>query len=102
MDRRRNRSRLAGTASSLSRPRVFTKIGSATTFSPARSRAAVGGDAERAQLARDLTNQSDDEARDTIARQPGVSSATIDYRTWIFPQRMPWLASHITVQVAER
>ena len=54
------------------------------------------------QLANDLAHQSDDEAHDTLARLPGVSSATIDYDTGPFPRRMPWLASHIRIEIAER
>lgn len=68
----------------------------------ARSRAAIGSDAERAQLANDLAHLSDDKAHDFLARLPGVSSATIDYDTGPFPHRLPWLASHIRVEVAER
>ena len=86
-------------------PQLAEDVPGALTYrmiATARSRAAVGGDAERAQLARDLAHQSDDEARAIIDRLPGVSSATIEYRTGIFPQRMPWFARHITVQVAER
>lgn len=89
----------------LGTPQLIQDVPGTLTYrmtAAARSRAAIGGEAERAQLARDLAHESDDEARATIAQLPGVSSATIDYKTGIFPQRMPWLASHITVQVAER
>lgn len=68
----------------------------------ARSRAAIGSDADREQLVNDLAHQSDDEAHATLARLPGVSSATIDYDTGPFPRRMPWLASHIRIEIAER
>ncbi len=89
----------------LGTPQLVADVPGTLTYrmtATARSRAAIGGDAERAQLARDLAHQNDEEARATIARLAGVSAATIDYQTGIFPQRMPWLASHITVQVAER
>jgi hypothetical protein len=68
----------------------------------ARSRAAIGAEGERAQLARELAHQTDDEAHAIIARLTGVSSASIDYQTGPFPRRMPWLASHITIEVADR
>ena len=67
----------------------------------ARTRAALGSDAERQQLARDLARQDDDEARRILAGVSGVASSTIKYETGIFPKRMPWLPSHITIQVAE-
>jgi hypothetical protein len=68
----------------------------------ARSRAAIGSDAEREQLASDLAHQSDDEANAILSRLPGVSSASIDYDTSPFPRRMPWFASHIEIVIAER
>jgi hypothetical protein len=67
----------------------------------ARTRAAIGSDAQRAQLAKDLANTSDDEVHATIAGIPGVSSSTIDYATGPFPRRMPWLSSHITIRIAD-
>jgi hypothetical protein len=67
----------------------------------ARTRAAIGGDSQRARLADDLARKSDDEAHAVIAAIPGVSSSTIDYSTGPFPRRMPWLASHITVRIAD-
>jgi hypothetical protein len=67
----------------------------------ARTRAAIGSEAQRAQLAKDLANESDDEVHATIAAIPGVSSSTIDYDTGPFPRRMPWLASHITIRIAD-
>jgi hypothetical protein len=67
----------------------------------ARTRAAIGGDAERDRLARELARKDDDEARAILAALPGVSSVSIAYDTSPFPERMPWLPSHITVRVAD-
>lgn len=67
----------------------------------ARTRASIGGDAERARLANDLARKSDDEVHSVIAAIPGVSSSTVDYDTGPFPRQMPWLASHITVRIAD-
>jgi hypothetical protein len=68
----------------------------------ARSRAAIGSDAERERLANDLAHLSDDDAHAILARLPGVSSANIAYDSGPFPRRMPWLASHIRIEIAER
>ena len=89
----------------LGTPQLSSDVPGTLTYrmtATARSRAVIGSEAERAQLATDLAHLSDDEAHDLLARLPGVSSATIDYDTVPFPQRMPWLASHIRVEVAER
>jgi hypothetical protein len=67
----------------------------------AQTRAAIGSDSERAALARALAHQDDDRAHAILAALPGISSTRIDYHTGPFPQRMPWLASHITVRIAE-
>jgi hypothetical protein len=67
----------------------------------ANTRAALGSEAEREQLARDLARQDDDEVRRILAGIPGVASSTVTYETGIFPERMPWLPSHIKVQIAE-
>lgn len=72
-----------------------------TITGTANTRAVLGSDAEREQLARELARQDDDEARRILAGVPGVASSTITYETGIFPERMPWLPRHITIQVAE-
>lgn len=72
-----------------------------TVTGTANTRAALGSEAEREQLARDLARQDDDEARRILAGVPGVASYTIKYESGIFPERMPWLAPHIYIQVAE-
>ena len=48
-----------------------------------------------------LARKSDDEAHGVIAAIPGVSSSSIEYDTWFFPERMPWLPSHITIRIAD-
>jgi hypothetical protein len=73
---------------------IYAMTGTAST------RAAIGGDTERARLADELARKSDGAARDILAGVPGVSNYTIEYHTDPFPRRMPWLASHITVRVA--
>ena len=86
-------------------PQLASEVPGTMTFrmtATARTRAVIGSEAERAQLADDLAHLSDDEAHDLLARLPGVSSATIDYDTGPFPQRMPWRAEQIEVVVAER
>lgn len=72
-----------------------------TMTGTARTRAAIGGEAERERLAQSLAHQDDDATRETLARIPGVSTATVEYETGPFPRRMPWLASHITVRIAD-
>ncbi len=72
-----------------------------TMTGTARTRAAIGGEAERERLARSLAHQDDDATREALAKVPGVSTATVEYETGPFPQRMPWLASHITVRIAD-
>jgi len=67
----------------------------------AQTRAAIGTDADRAALAKRLAHQDDDQAHAILAALPGVSATRIEYQSGPFPQRMPWLASHITVQLAE-
>lgn len=67
----------------------------------AQTRAAIGADSERAALAQALARKDDDQAHAILAALPGVSSARIDYQTGPFPQRMPWLPSHITVRIAD-
>jgi len=67
----------------------------------AQTRAAIGSDADRAALAKALAHQDDDQAHAILAALPGVSSTRIDYQSGPFPQRMPWLASHIAVRLAE-
>lgn len=67
----------------------------------AQTRAAIGTDADRVALAKRLAHQDDDQAHAILAALPGVSSTRIEYHSGPFPQRMPWLASHITVQLAE-
>ena len=67
----------------------------------AQTRAAIGSDADRAALAKALAHQDDDQAHAILAALPGVSSTRIDYQSGPFPQRMPWLASRITVRIAE-
>ena len=67
----------------------------------AQTRAAVGGDRERAQLAERLAGKSDDEARAVLQTVPGVSSFTIAYAPDWFPQRMPWRAARIEVRIAD-
>lgn len=67
----------------------------------AQTRAAIGSDADRAALAKALAHRDDDQARAILAALPGVSSTKIDYQSGPFPQRMPWLASHITIRIAE-
>jgi len=67
----------------------------------AQTRAAIGTDADRAALAKRLAHQDDDQAHAILAALPEVSATRIEYRSGPFPQRMPWLASRITVQLAE-
>jgi len=67
----------------------------------AQTRAAIGSDADRQALAKALAHQDDDQAYAILAALPGVSSTRIDYQSGPFPQRMPWLASHITIRIAE-
>lgn len=67
----------------------------------AQTRAAIGTESERAALAQALAHQDDDQAHAILAALPGVSSTRIDYQTGPFPQRMPWLPSHITVRIAD-
>jgi hypothetical protein len=67
----------------------------------AQTRAPIGSDADRTALAKSLAHQDDDRAHAILAALPGVSSAKIDYQSGPFPQRMPWLASHITIRIAE-
>ncbi len=67
----------------------------------AQTRAAIGSDGDRAALAKALAHQDDDRAHAILAALPGVSSTRIEYQSGPFPQRMPWLASHITVRLAE-
>ena len=87
----------------LGTPQVASDVPGTLTYAmtgTASTRAAIGGDAERARLADELARKSDGAARDILAAVPGVSHYTIEYHTGPFPQRMPWLASHITVRVA--
>lgn len=67
----------------------------------ARTRAAVGGDRERAELARRLARKNDDEARAILRALPGVSAYTVDYGPRWFPDRMPWRASAIEIRLAD-
>ena len=67
----------------------------------ARTRAVLGSDAERERLTQELARKDDTDARQILNTLPGVASSTIKYKTGIFPERMPWLPSHITVEVAE-
>lgn len=67
----------------------------------ARTRAAIGGDRERAQLQHELAGQSDDRARAILQALPGVSSFTIAYAPSWLPAHMPWRASRVTIRVAE-
>ncbi|MGN6565533.1 MAG: hypothetical protein ACTHMU_22985 [Thermomicrobiales bacterium] len=87
----------------LGTPQVASDVPGTLTYAmtgTASTRAAIGGDTERARLADELARKSDSAARDVLAGVPGVSTYTIEYHTGPFPQRMPWLASHITVRVA--
>lgn len=67
----------------------------------AQTRAALGSDTERERLAQELAHKDDADARDVLAAIPGVASSAIKYETGPFPERMPWLASHIRVQITE-
>lgn len=67
----------------------------------AQTRAVLGSEEERERLAQDLAHKDDTEARRLLNQIPGVASSTIQYQTGPFPERMPWLPSHIQVQVAE-
>lgn len=65
----------------------------------AQTRAVLGTEGERERLAQDLAHKDDAAARDLLNKLPGVASSTIQYQTGPFPERMPWLPSHIQVQV---
>lgn len=67
----------------------------------ARTRAAVGGERERARLAEGLARKSDDEARALLQGVPGISFFTVEYRPGWFPARMPPRASRIDIRLPE-
>ena len=97
-------SRLWQGSTQISAPKLVEDVPGQQTYTvtgTANTRAALGSEAEREQLARDLARQDDDEARRILAGVPGVASSKITYETGIFPERMPWLPSHIKVQIAE-
>lgn len=94
---------VAGSAQ-IAAPQVVEDVPGRLTYritGTAQTRAAIGSDADRAALAKALAHQDDDQAHAILAGLLGVSSTRIDYKSGPFPQRMPWLASHITVRIAE-
>ncbi len=94
---------VAGTVQ-INTPQLVEDLPGQLTYSitgGAQTRAVLGTEADRDRLAQDLAHKDDDEARAILAALPGVASSTIQYQTGPFPMRMPWLSSHIQVQITE-
>ncbi len=86
----------------ISAPQVVEDLPGQLTYAVtggAQTRAVLGSEEERERLAQDLAHKDDADARALLNALPGVASSSIQYQTGPFPERMPWLPSHIQVQV---